>query len=187
MVTKERLEGMTAEQVMVVLSETKERWRAAADKANTAIQNYEKAVAMRDDKIRDLADSLTRQLEDISVKTASLKSDLLKATIADNAAEQAKIRTAISKLATQRTNFSTQLELLSEKPPRCDDAYAAMEKAVAESKDEETVYSESISVIREFCEEALTPWAEIIKTLRSYAKVDTFSLDRARSHYGSER
>lgn len=187
MVSKESLEGMTAEQVAGILSEVEERWQAAVVKANTAIRNYEKAVAMRDNKIRDLVDSLTKQLADTSAKTAVLKSDLLKATIADNAAEQAKIKAALSKLATQRTNLNTQLELLSEKPPRCDDAYAAMEKAVAESKDEEAVYDKSISVIRKFCEEALAPWTEIIEGLRSYIRVDAFYLDRARNHYSQEK
>lgn len=188
MLTREILEGMTAEQVMQQLQEVKDRYNAAIVRANDAINDYQKAVNMRDSKISDLVKNVTKQLADNSTKTTALKSALLKATIADDTAEQAKIKASISKLANQRATLNAQLELLREKPPLCDEAYADMEKAVAESQDADVQYSADIRVIREFCEDVMQPWTEVISTLRhSGAGVSRFYLDRARSHYSNEK
>ena len=53
MVNKDALEGMTAEQVMQLLQEVKERRRTAIALANDAINGYQKAVNARDTKIRE--------------------------------------------------------------------------------------------------------------------------------------
>ena len=58
MINKETLEGMTAEQVMQLLHEVKERRRAAIALANDAMTGYQKAVSARDAKIKELRDDL---------------------------------------------------------------------------------------------------------------------------------
>lgn len=62
-----------------------------------------------------------------------------------------------------------------------------MEKAVAESEEADVRYGDDILVIREFCEEAIRSWNEIVSALRNRGEVvDRFYLDRARSHYSKE-
>ncbi len=187
MVNKDALEGMTAEQVMQLLQEVKERRRAAIALANDAIDGYQKAVNARDTKIRELRDDLGKQLAGIADKVAALNAAMLQASLAGDSAEFEKAQRTLTELEGQRSQLNARLELLKGKPPRCDEAYAAMNAAVTESEKAVEQYCEDIGIIREFCEEALKSWTEIISALRSYEKVDNFFLDRARSHYDSER
>lgn len=187
MVSKEALEGMTAEQVMQLLQEVKERRRTAIALANDAISGYQKTVEARDAKIKELRGDLDKQLAGIADKAAALNAAMLQASLIEDDAELDEAQRALTELEGQRSQLNARLELLNGKPPRCDEAYAAMNAAVAESEKAVEQYCEDIGVIREFCEEALKLWTEIILALRSYEKVDNFFLDRARKHYDGER
>ena len=84
------------------------------------------------------------------------------------------------------SELNARLELLNGKPPRCDEAYTAMEKAVAESEKAAEQYSEDVQPIRELCENVIQTWSEIVEEIRDWSKVDRFFLDRAREHYSKE-
>lgn len=188
MITRENLAGMTAEQVMQQFQEVKERRRAAIARANDAITGYQKAVDARDAKIKELRDDLSKKLSGIEDKAAALNAAMLKAAMAGDGAEQDKAQRALTELEGQRSQLNTRLELLNGKPPRCDEAYEAMNAAVAESEKADAQFYEDIGVIREFCEEVMQPWAEITSALRgSGESVSRFFLERAQSHYSSER
>ena len=63
-----------------------------------------------------------------------------------------------------------------------------MNTAVSVSENAVEKYYEEIGIIREFCEKVMQPWAEITAALNhSGEAVSRFYLDRARSHYDSER
>lgn len=188
MLTRENLEGMTAEQVMQQLQEVKERRRTAIARANDAITGYQKAVDARDAKIKELRDDLNKQLAGIGDKAAALNAALLKAAMAGDCAEQDKAQCALTELESQRSQLNARLELLNGKPSRCDEAYEAMNAAVAESEKADEQYFDDIGVIRAFCEEVMRPWTEITSALcGSHESVSRFFLDRAQSHYSSER
>jgi len=187
MIAKEALEGMTAEQVMQLLQEVKARHSAAIAQANAAINGYEKAVNVRDAKIKELKDDLSRQLADIADKAEALTKAMLKASLTGDGAALDKVQGALTELEGQRSQLNARLDLLSGKPPRCDEVYAAMETAVSESKGADTQYAGDVAVIREFCEETVKPWSEIISAIGSTREgVSRFFLDRARGHYSSE-
>ncbi len=188
MINKETLEGMTAEQVMQLVQEVKERRRAAIARANDAIDGYQKAVSARDAKIKELRDDLGKQLAGIEDKAEALNAAMLQEAIAGNGVEQDGTQRALTELEGQRSRLNTRLELLSRKPPRCDEAYEAMNAAVTESEKAVELYCEDIAVIREFCEKVMQPWAEITAALQhSGEAVSRFYFDRARSHYDGER
>lgn len=188
MVNKEVLEGMTAEQVMQLLQEVKERRRAAITRANDTITGYQKAVSARDAKIKELRDDLGKQLAGIEEKEAALNAAMLQASLAGDNTAFDKANRRLIELDKQRSQLNARLELLNRKPPRCDEAYAAMNTAVAESEKAVEQYYEDIGVIREFCEKVIQPWTEITAALQhSGEAVSRFYLDRARSHYDSER
>ena len=188
MVKKETLEGMTAEQVMQQLQEVKERRRAAIARANDAISGYQGAVDARDAKIKELRDDLRKQLSGIEDKVAALNAAMLKASMTGDDAEQDEAQRTLTELEGQRSQMNARLELLKGKPPRCDEAYAAMNTAVAESEKADEQYYEDIGIIREFCEKVMQPWTEITTALHhSGEAVSRFYLDRARSHYDRER
>lgn len=188
MVNKDALEGMTAEQVMQLLQEVKERRRAAIALANDAIDGYQKAVNARDTKIREMRDDLGKQLAGIADKAAALNAAMLQASLAGDSAEVEKAQRTLTELEGQRSQLSARLDLLKGKPPRCDEAYAAMNAAVAESENAVEQYYEEIGIIREFCDKVMQPWTEITAALNhSGEAVSRFYLDRARSHYDSER
>lgn len=186
MVNKEALEGMTAEQVMQLLQEVKERRRTAIALANGAIDGYQKAVNARDTKIRELRDDLNKQLASIADKAAALNAAMLQASLAGDGAEMEKAQRTLAELEGQRSQLNARLELLKGKPPRCNEAYTAMEKAVAESEKAAEQYSEDIQPIRELCENVIQTWSEIVEEIRDWNKVDRFFLDRAREHYSKE-
>lgn len=187
MITKEALEGMTAEQVMQQLQEVKERRRIAIAQANAAITGYQKAVSARDAKIKELRDDLSKQLTGLEDKAAALNAAMLKAAMDGNDAEQDEAQQSLAELEGQRLRLNARLELLNGKPPKCDEAYDTMNAVVAASEKADAQYYEDIGVIREFCEEVMQPWAEITSALRhSGEKVSRFYLDRARSHYDRE-
>lgn len=186
MVNKEALEGMTAEQVMQLLQEVKERRRTAIALANDAIDGYQKAVNARDAKIKELRDDLGKQLADIADKAAALNAAMLQASMTGDGAEVGKAQCTLAELEGQRSQLNARMELLKGKPPRCDEAYTAMEKAVAESEKAAEQYSEDIQPIREFCENTIKIWSKIVEEIRDWSKVDRFSLDRAREHYSKE-
>lgn len=188
MVNKDALEGMTAEQVMQLLQEVKEQRRTAIALANDAINGYQKAVNARDTKIRELRDDLGKQLAGIADKAAAMNAAMLQASLAGDSAELEKAQRTLTELEGKRSQLNARLELLNGKPPRCDEAYAAMNTAVAESEKAVEQYYEDIGIIREFCEKVMQPWAEITAALNhSSEAVSRFYLDRARSHYNSER
>lgn len=188
MVNKEALGGMTAEQVMQLLQEVKERRRTAIALANDAINGYQKAVNARDAKIKELRNDLGKQLAGIADKAAALNAAMLQASLTGDGAEIEKDQRTLTELEGQRTQLNVRLELLNGKPPRCDEAYAAMNVAVVESKKAVEQYYEDIGIIREFCEKVMQPWTEITAALNhSGEAVSRFYLDRARSHYDSER
>ena len=188
MVNKEALEGMTAKQVMQQLQEVKERRRVAIARANDAIKGYEKAVRARDAKIKELREDLHKQLTGVEDKVATLNAAMLKASIAGDDAKADKAQRALTELEGQRSRLNARLESLAGKPPQCDEAYGAMEAAVAESEDADKQYSDDIGAIREFCEEMVRPWMEITSALRHTGEaVSRFYLDRARSHYDGEK
>lgn len=186
MVNKEALEGMTAEQVMKLLQEMKEQRRTAIALANDAINCYQKSVNARDTKIRELRDDLGKQLAGIADKAAALNAAMLQESLAGDGAEVEKAQRTLAELEGQRSQLNARLELLKGKPPRCDEAYTAMEKAVAESEKAAEQYSEDIQPIRELCENVIKTWSEIVEEIRDWSKVDRFSLDRAREHYSKE-
>lgn len=186
MVNKEALEGMTAEQVMQLLQEVKERRRTAIALANGAIDGYQKAVNARDAKIRELRDDLGKQLAGIADKAAALNAAMLQASLAGDGAEVEKAQRALDELGERRSQLKARLELLNGKPLRCDEAYAAMEKAVAEGEQADAQYSEDIQPIRELCENVIKTWSEIVEEIRDWNKVDRFFLDRVREHYSKE-
>ena len=188
MVNKEALEGMTAEQVMQQLQKVKERRRAAVTRANDAISAYEQAVKARDAKIKELRDGLHKHLADIADKATALNAAMLKASIAGDGAKVDETQRALTELESQRSQLNARLESLAGKPPRCDEAYKAMEAAVAQSKDADDRYADEARIIREFCEEAAKSWEEILSSLRNRgADVSQFFLDRARDQYSKER
>lgn len=188
MVSKEALEGMTAVQVMQLLQEVKERRRVAIERANNAISGYQKAVDARDAKIKELRDDLNKQLAGIVDRAEALNAAMLKASLAGDDTAFANAQHALAELEGQRSQLNARLELLSGKPPRCDEAYAAMNAAVAESEKVVEQYYEDIGIIREFCEKVMQPWTEITTALHhSGEAVSRFYLDRARNHYDSER
>ncbi len=188
MVNKEALEGMTCSEIMQLLQEVKERRRAAIALANDAIDGYQKAVNARDTKIREMRDDLGKQLAGIADKAAALNAAMLQASLAGDSAELEKAQRTLTELEGKRSQLNVRLELLNGKPPRCDEAYAAMNTAVAESEKAVEQYYEEIGIIREFCEKVMQPWAEITAALNhSGEAVSRFYLDRARSHYDSER
>lgn len=188
MVSKEVLDGMTAEQVMQQLQEVKERQRTAIARANDAITSYQKAVSARDAKIRELRDDLDKQLVGIVDKAAAVNAAMLQASLAGDSAELEKVQRTLTELEGQRSQLNARLELLNGKSPRCDEAYEAMNAAVAESEKAVEEYYEEIGIIREFCEKVMQPWTEITAALQhSGEAVSRFYLDRARSHYDSER
>lgn len=187
MVKKEVLEGMTAEQVMQQLQELKERRRAAIERANGAIKGYEKAVETRNAKIKELREDLHKQLAGIEGKVATLNTAMLQASIAGDGEKADEAQRTLTELESQRSQLNARLESFG-KPPRCDDAYKAMETAVAESEEAGSQYAADASVICEFCEEVTLAWEKVKKELRyPGADVSRFFLDRARSHYNSER
>lgn len=188
MVNKEALEGMTAEQVMQLLQEVKERRRAAIARANDAISGYLKAVDTRDAKIKELQEGLRKQLAGITDKAAALNASLLKASMTEDSTAMDEAQRALTELENQRSQLNARLESLSGKLPRCTAEYDSMNVAVAESEKADAQYSDDIRVIREFCEEAMRPWGEIISSLRHAGEaVSRFYLDRARNQYDSER
>lgn len=188
MVNKEALKGMTAAQVMRQLQEVKELRRAAIARANDAIKGYEKAVEARDAKIKELREDLYRQLTGIEGKTTVLNAAMLQASIAGDSAKADEAQRALTELESQRSQLNARLESLAGKPPRCDEAYEAMEVAVAESKKAEEQYESDVRIIREFCEDVVKSWEDILSSLRNRgADVSQFFLDRARSQYSSER
>lgn len=187
MVNKETLVGMSAEQVMQQIQEVRERRRAAVAKANDAISGYEKAVKARDAKIQELREDLHKQLANIEDKATALNGAMLKASIAGNDAKVDEAQRALTELDNRRLQLNARLELLAGKPPRCDEAYAAMEAAVAKSKEADEQYQNDARIIREFCEEVMTSWEKNLSSLRDRgADVSQFFLDRARSQYSSE-
>lgn len=187
MVNRNVLESMTAEQVMQLLQEVKERRRAAIARANDAINGYEKAVKARDDKIQELRDNLGKQLANTEDRAAELIAAMLKADVDGDAAGQDKVKDTLTQLEGQRARLNARLELLKGKPPRCDDEYEAMNAAVAQSQKVEEQCREDINTIREFCEKVIQPWVQITMELHhSGEAVSRFFLDRARSHYDSE-
>lgn len=188
MVNKDALEGMTAEQVMQLLQEVKERRRAAIALANDAIDGYQKAVNARDTKIREMRDDLGKQLAGIADKAAAVNAAMLQASLAGDSAELEKAQHTLTELEGQRSKLSARLETLDGKPPRCDAAYEAMNTAVAASEKAGEQYYAEIGIIRDFCEKVMQPWTEITAALNhSGEAVSRFYLDRARSHYDSER
>ena len=188
MVNKEALEGMTAAQVMQQLQEVKEQRRTAIALANDAINGYQKAVNARDAKIKELRGDLDKQLAGIADKAAALNAAMLQASLTGDGAEIEKDQRTLTELEGQRSQLNARLELLKGKPSRCDEAYAAMNAAVAESEKAVEQYYEDIGIIREFCEKVMQPWTEITTALHhSGEAVSRFYLDRARSHYDSER
>lgn len=187
MMNKETLATMTIEQVMRQLQEVKERRRAAITRANDAIKAYEKAVEARDAKIKELREDLHKQLTGIEDRATALNGAMLKASISGNDAKVDEAQRALTDLEGQRSRLNARLESPAGKPPRCDDAYEAMEAAVAESRDADGQYESDARIIREFCEEVVKSWEEILSSLRNRgADVSQFFLDRARSHYSSE-
>ena len=188
MVNKEALEGMTAEQVMQQLQKVKERRRATIARANDAISGYQKAVDARDAKIKELRGDLHRQLTGIEGKTTALNAAMLQASIAGDSAKADEAQRALTELEGQRLRLNARLESLAGKPPRCAEAYEAMEAAVAESKEADDEYGNDARTIREFCEEVVKSWEEVLSSLRDRgADVSQFFLDRARSHYYGEK
>lgn len=188
MVNKEDLESMTCSEIMQLLQEVKERRRAAIALANDAINGYQKAVNARDAKIKELRNDLGKQLAGIADKAAALNAAMLQASLAGDSAEVEKAQRTLTELEGQRSQLSARLDLLKGKPPRCDEAYAAMNAAVAESENAVEQYYEEIGIIREFCDKVMQPWTEITAALQhSGEAVSRFYLDRARSHYASER
>ena len=166
----------------------KERRRAAIALANDAITGYQKAVSARDAKIKELRDDLGKQLASIADKAAALNAAMLQASLAGDSAELEKAQRTLTELEGQWSQLNARLELLNGKPPRCNEAYAAMNAAVAESEKAVEQYYEDIGIIREFCEKVMQPWTEITTALHhSGEAVSRFYLDRARSHYDSER
>lgn len=188
MINKETLATMTAEQVMQQLQEVKERRRTSIARANDAIKTYEKAVEARDAKINELREDLRKQLTGIKDRAIALNGAMLKASIAGNDAKADEAQRALTDLEGRRSRLNARLESLSGKPPRCDEAYEAMEAAVSRSEEADEQYENDARVIREFCEEVVKSWEEILSSLRNRgADVSQFFLDRARSHYSSER
>ena len=188
MVNKEALEGMTAEQVMQQFQEVKERRRAVIAQANDSIRVYERAVKARNDKIQELREDLSRQLTGIDDKTTALNAAMLKASIAGDDTKLDESQRALTELENQRSRLNARLESLAGKPPRCDEAYAAMEAAVAKIKGAEHQYASDANIICEFCEDMVRSWEKILSEFR-YRGVDVHrdSLERARQHYSSER
>ena len=188
MVNKEALEGMTAEQVMQQVQEVKERRRAAIARANDAIKAYKKAVEARDAKIKELREDLHKQLTGIEGEVATLNAAMLQASISGDGVKADEAQQALTELEGQRSRLNARLESLAGKPPRCDEAYGAMEAAVVESKEADEEYESDAKIIREFCEDVVKSWKEILLSLRDRgADVSQFFLERARSQYSSER
>ena len=188
MVNKDALRAMSAEQVMQQLQEAKERRRAAIARANDAIKGYEKAVAARDAKVQELREDLRKQLTDIEGKATALNGAMLNASIAGDDAKADEAQRALTELESQRSQLNARMESLSGKPPKCNDAYKAMETAVAESEKVDSQYAADASIISEFCEEVMLAWDKVKKELRyPGADVSRFFLDRARSHYDGEK
>lgn len=187
MVKKEDLEGMTAEQVMKQFREMKERRHAAIARANDAIRDYQKAVQVRDAKIKEMRDGLHKQLAGIADKAEALNAAMLKAAIAGDSAELDKTQHTLTELEGQRSQLNAHLELLNGKPPRCNEAYAAMNAAVSESEKADAQYNDDIGVILAFCEEVMKPWTEIISEIHIRGEtVSRFFLNRAHDHYNRE-
>ena len=188
MVNKEALRAMAAEQVMQQLQEVKERRRAAIARANDAIKGYEKAVAARDAKIKELREDLFKQLTGIEDEVATLNAAMLQASIAGDGAKADEAQRTLTELEGQRSRLNARLESLSGKPPRCTEEYNNMNEAVAKSEEAEAQYQDDIVTIREICEEMIRPWEKIISALRHAGEaVSRFYLDRARSHYDGEK
>ncbi len=188
MITKESMNTMTAEQVMDLLTKSKKQHAAAIERANTAVREYDRAVRDRNTKIREMTADLNKRLAEVEYKEEALKPAMLKATMLGGDVELDKVQRTLTELEQQRTQLGAQLELLSGKPPRCDEAYTAMETAVAESKEADEQYYADLKAIREFCEQAIAPWNDILSAIRERGvSVSRFFLDRARSHYSSER
>lgn len=186
MVNKDALEGMTAEQVMQLLQEVKERRRAAIALANDAINGYQKAVNARDAKIKELRNDLGKQLAGIEDRATALNAAMLQASLTGDNTTFDKANRQLNELDRQRSQLNAHLELLKGKPPRCDEAYTDMERAVAESEQADAQYSVDIQPIRELCENVIKTWSEIVEEIRDWSKVDRFFLDRAREHYSKE-
>ena len=187
MINKETLATMTAEQVMQQLQEVKERRRTSIVRANDAIKTYEKAVEARDAKIKELREDLNKQLTGIEDKVATSNAVMLKASVAGDVAKADEAQRTLTELESQRSRLNARLESLGGKPPRCDEAYEAMEAAVSRSEEADEQYENDIRVIREFCEKVVKSWEEILSSLHNRsADVSRFFLDRARSHYSSE-
>ena len=188
MLTREVLEGMTAGQVMQQLQEVQERRRVAIARANDSITSYERTVSARDRKIRELKDELSRQLTDIADRVEALKPVMLKASMTGDGAELDRTQRILDELEGQRSQLNTRMKLLNGKPPRCDEAYAAMEAAVAESNTADTQYYDDICIIREFCKQTVSPWKDILSALENQGvSVSRFFLERAREHYSKDR
>ena len=188
MLNKKTLEGMTAAQVAQLLAECKERRITAAVNVNAAIRDYYKAVEKRDTKIEEMKKDVHKQLEAIADEAEALNEAMLKAAIAEDSAKQEEAQQALTDLESQRLQLNARLGFLDGTPPKCDEAYAAMEAAAAESAEADRQYGADIAVIREFCEEAMKPWEEIISSLDDRGEaVNQFSLERIRRKYNGEQ
>lgn len=187
MITKETLEGKTAEQVARILADAKAKRTAAVTEANAAINAYQTAVKERNANLKKMTGDLQKQIAGITGKAEALKTAMLKATATGNSAELDRIQRTMDDMEAQRSKLGARLETLSGKPPRCDKAYEAMNAAVARAEEAEEEYGADARVIREFCEEVIRRWEGIVSSLRLYASVHRSGLERARDHYSSER
>lgn len=187
-ITKETLATMTVAEVAQFVTELMNQKDAAVANEKTAIWGYDAAVKDRDAKIQAVKDDLNMQLAEIASKADALKPDMLNASIAGDSALMDKVRRKLSALEGQRSELNAQLELMSGKPPRCDEAYAAVEAAVAKSEEAERQFKSDRDVIDDFCKEMVTQWKEISSMIwapRSFVLKE--DIERVRKRYSSEQ
>lgn len=117
MVNKETLRSMSAEQVMQQLQEVKERRRSAIERANDAIRGYEKAVAARNAKIKELREDLHKQLTGIEGEVATLNAAMLQASITGDGAKADEAQRFLTELEGQQSQLNACLESLAGSRP----------------------------------------------------------------------
>ena len=83
------------------------------------------------------AEQVMQQLQEVKEqrRTAiALANGAINASLTGDGAEVEKDQRTLTELEGQRSQLNARLELLKGKPPRCDEAYAVMNAAVAESE-----------------------------------------------------
>lgn len=188
MITREKLEAMTSEQVGELLAETLERGRAAVDAVTTAVSKYFPAVQEQERKVGERKDALKKKQDGITAEIEGMKPALVKATVAGDDTALAEIQRTMTELEAQRAAVGTQIEMLSGPLPSCDDAYNAIQTARREEKSISEQVAEDMRIIREFCKDKALPWQELAeKASHGPGEVSDFHIQRVERHYRQSR